>query len=194
MTSGTSKTSREKQKTSRFSLRCMNPFLRRQSSSARSVRSIRSNSEIETRSISSSQNSNSEKEASEDAMSASLTGRSTPQHTMECPLCLSQHADTAFPLITTCHHRSCRDCLRQYLRIEIMESRVNIACPECAEKFHPNDIQRILDDLSLVRKYEEFMLRRILVSEPDARWCPAPDCGWVPKLISVLITQGQFSV
>ncbi len=75
--------------------------------------------------------------------------------------------------------RSCRECLRQYLRIEIMESRVNIACPECSERFHPNDISMILNDQTLMAKYEEFMLRRILVSEPDARWCPAPDCGWV---------------
>ncbi|ELU10801.1 hypothetical protein CAPTEDRAFT_174774 [Capitella teleta] len=78
----------------------------------------------------------------------------------------------------TCHHRSCRDCLRQYLKIEITESRINIACPECAERFHPNDIQAILDDVHLMHKYEEFMLRRVLVSDPDTRWCPAPDCGF----------------
>ena len=60
-----------------------------------------------------------------------------------------------------------------------MESRVNIACPECAERFHPNDIAHILNNTALMNKYEEFMLRRILVSEPDARWCPAPDCGYV---------------
>lgn len=77
----------------------------------------------------------------------------------------------------TCSHRSCADCLRQYLRIEISESRVNICCPECAERFNPHDIQMILGDRALMEKYEEFMLRRWLVSEPDCRWCPAPDCG-----------------
>ncbi|XP_065313275.1 uncharacterized protein LOC135922752 isoform X2 [Gordionus sp. m RMFG-2023] len=30
----------------------------------------------------------------------------------------------------------------------------------------------------LLRKWERFTLRRFLVSEPDARWCPAPDCGF----------------
>lgn len=78
----------------------------------------------------------------------------------------------------TCHHRSCADCLRQYLRIEISESRVNICCPECSERFNPHDIQMILGDRALMEKYEEFMLRRWLVAEPDCRWCPAPDCGY----------------
>uniref|UniRef100_A0A452RJP5 RBR-type E3 ubiquitin transferase n=1 Tax=Ursus americanus TaxID=9643 RepID=A0A452RJP5_URSAM len=29
-----------------------------------------------------------------------------------------------------------------------------------------------------MHKYEEFMLRRYLASDPDCRWCPAPDCGY----------------
>ena len=95
---------------------------------------------------------------------------------IDCPLCTLQQPKANFPHIMTCQHRSCRDCLRQYLKIEITESRVSIACPECSEKLHPNDIKAILDDDSLIRKYEEFMLRRVLVLDPDARWCPAPDC------------------
>lgn len=96
---------------------------------------------------------------------------------LECPLCLLRHAREHFPDIMTCHHRSCADCLRQYLRIEISESRVNICCPECSERFNPHDIQLILGDKALMEKYEEFMLRRWLITEPDCRWCPAPDCG-----------------
>ncbi|KAM9776110.1 E3 ubiquitin-protein ligase RNF19A-like [Syngnathus typhle] len=97
---------------------------------------------------------------------------------LECPLCLLRHTRDHFPEIMTCHHRSCADCLRQYLRIEISESRVNICCPECSERFNPHDIAMILADRALMEKYEEFMLRRWLVAEPDCRWCPAPDCGY----------------
>ncbi|XP_005995438.1 E3 ubiquitin-protein ligase RNF19A isoform X2 [Latimeria chalumnae] len=97
---------------------------------------------------------------------------------MECPLCLLRHSKDRFPEIMTCHHRSCVDCLRQYLRIEISESRVNISCPECSERFNPHDIRMILNDDVLMEKYEEFMLRRWLVADPDCRWCPAPDCGY----------------
>lgn len=96
---------------------------------------------------------------------------------IECPLCLLRHSKERFPEIMTCHHRSCVDCLRQYLRIEISESRVNISCPECSERFNPHDIRLILNDDILMEKYEEFMLRRWLVADPDCRWCPAPDCG-----------------
>ncbi|XP_053322025.1 E3 ubiquitin-protein ligase RNF19A [Spea bombifrons] len=97
---------------------------------------------------------------------------------MECPLCLLRYSKDRFPEIMTCHHRSCTDCLRQYLRIEISESRVNISCPECSERFNPYDIRLILNDDVLMEKYEEFMLRRWLVADPDCRWCPAPDCGY----------------
>ncbi|KAG7500357.1 E3 ubiquitin-protein ligase RNF19A-like [Solea senegalensis] len=108
--------------------------------------------------------------------SSSVSGSSS--EFLECPLCLMRHARDCFPDIMTCHHRSCGDCLRQYLRIEISESRVNISCPECSERFNPHDIRMILGDRALMEKYEEFMLRRWLVAEPDCRWCPAPDCGY----------------
>ncbi|KAL3892345.1 hypothetical protein ACJMK2_004558 [Sinanodonta woodiana] len=97
---------------------------------------------------------------------------------MECPLCLTEWPKENFPEITTCYHRSCMNCLQMYLRIEITESRINIACPECSEKFHPNDIKAILQNDVLMQKYEDFMVRRVLVADPDARWCPAPDCWY----------------
>ncbi|KAB5530615.1 hypothetical protein PHYPO_G00131360 [Pangasianodon hypophthalmus] len=110
--------------------------------------------------------------------STSSSASSASSEFLECPLCLLRHARDRFPDIMTCHHRSCADCLRQYLRIEISESRVNISCPECSERFNPHDIRMILGDRALMEKYEEFMLRRWLAADPDCRWCPAPDCGY----------------
>ncbi|XP_070988327.1 E3 ubiquitin-protein ligase RNF19A-like isoform X2 [Oncorhynchus clarkii lewisi] len=112
------------------------------------------------------------------ASSSSSSSSSRGRELLECPLCLLRHSRDSFPDIMTCHHRSCADCLRQYLRIEISESRVNISCPECSERFNPHDIRIILGDQPLMEKYEEFMLRRWLVTDPDCRWCPAPDCGY----------------
>lgn len=57
---------------------------------------------------------------------------------LECPLCLGELPSEEFPELMACGHRSCYTCLQQYLRIEISESRVCIACPECAEPMHPN--------------------------------------------------------
>ena len=95
-----------------------------------------------------------------------------------CPVCYVVKPQSLFPDISTCEHRTCGDCLRQYMTIEINESRVNLTCPECSEKFHPNDIRYVLNDEVLMNKYSEFTLRRTLVSDPDCRWCPAPDCGY----------------
>ncbi|KAM9851797.1 E3 ubiquitin-protein ligase RNF19A-like [Aulostomus maculatus] len=116
--------------------------------------------------------------SSNSSSTSSKIGGGVGTELLECPLCLLRHSRENFPDIMTCHHRSCIDCLRQYLRIEISESRVNISCPECSERFNPHDIRMILGDRLLMEKYEEFMLRRWLVADPDCRWCPAPDCGY----------------
>lgn len=103
-------------------------------------------------------------------------GGSGPEE-VECPLCLVRLPPERAPRLLSCPHRSCRDCLRHYLRLEISESRVPISCPECSERLNPHDIRLLLADPPLMHKYEEFMLRRYLASDPDCRWCPAPDCG-----------------
>ncbi|XP_076650797.1 E3 ubiquitin-protein ligase RNF19A isoform X1 [Halictus rubicundus] len=108
----------------------------------------------------------------------SSAGKSNENGIMECPLCLAELPVEFFPVVQSCHHRSCYDCFQTYLKVEISESRVNIACPECSEPLHPNDIRMILNDQTQLEKYEDFMVRRVLAVEPDARWCPAPDCSF----------------
>jgi len=98
----------------------------------------------------------------------------------ECPICALPQPLSSFPhlLSSQCHHSTCAECLHRYLTVEITESRTDIPCPICADPLHPDDVRQFLRmDPSLVLKYEEFMLRRALVVNPDVRWCPAPDCG-----------------
>ncbi|XP_034250678.1 E3 ubiquitin-protein ligase RNF19B-like isoform X2 [Thrips palmi] len=95
-----------------------------------------------------------------------------------CPLCLNDQPSQNYPELLTCAHRSCYDCFQKYLRVEISESRVNIACPECTAPMHPSDIRMILNDNVIFEKYEDFMVRRVLACDPDTRWCPAPDCSF----------------
>uniref|UniRef100_A0A8C6S503 RBR-type E3 ubiquitin transferase n=1 Tax=Neogobius melanostomus TaxID=47308 RepID=A0A8C6S503_9GOBI len=99
-------------------------------------------------------------------------------HLEECPLCLLSQPRCHFPRLSSCSHRTCTDCLRHYLRIEISESRVAIACPQCPEALEPLDVRAILDDQALLDRFEEYQLRRFLASDPDTRWCPAPDCSY----------------
>ncbi|XP_055750544.1 E3 ubiquitin-protein ligase RNF19B-like [Salvelinus fontinalis] len=110
--------------------------------------------------------------------SSTTTSASPPADFLECPLCLVPQPPEQLPELLGCSHRSCLCCLRQYLRIEITESRVHLSCPECSERLAPHQVADILDDVGLLEKYEEFLLRRCLASDPDCRWCPAPDCGF----------------
>ncbi|NXF13145.1 RN19A ligase, partial [Smithornis capensis] len=96
----------------------------------------------------------------------------------ECPLCLLPQPSEAFPTLACCAHRSCRACLEQYLRLAVSESRVPVSCPHCPAALQPADIRRLLPEPALRDKYEEFLLRRLLVADPGTRWCPAPDCSY----------------
>lgn len=97
---------------------------------------------------------------------------------VECPLCLLAQPAAAFPALSSCAHLSCLTCLQQYLRIEISESRVQLACPHCPALLQPAEIHQLLPEAGLRDKYEEYLLRRLLVADPGTRWCPAPDCRW----------------
>lgn len=112
------------------------------------------------------------------SLSSSSQEQLLDEHLEECPLCLLSQPRCHFPRLTSCSHRTCSDCLRQYLRIEISESRVGIACPQCPETLAPLDVRAILDDQALLERFEEYQLRRFLAADPDTRWCPAPDCRW----------------
>lgn len=97
---------------------------------------------------------------------------------IECPLCVFPISETP-PYLASCKHKVCLECLQLYITTEINHSRLNITCPICSEPIHPNTIKNILKNEKYYLKYESFMLRRVLAAEPDARWCPAPDCGYV---------------
>lgn len=98
----------------------------------------------------------------------------------ECPLCYDTlPAGQEFYALLNCKHNACRCCLENYLMIEISESRTDISCPQCPESMHPTDIQTLLKAFpAAITKYEDFMVRRVLLADPDSRWCPGPDCSY----------------
>ncbi|CAF3468053.1 unnamed protein product [Rotaria sp. Silwood1] len=103
-------------------------------------------------------------------------------HLLEtCLLCYHDYSSEQFEHLTLCSHSYCRTCLKSYLKLEISEGRITLNCPhnDCPERMHPCDITRILENHpDLISKYEQFMVRRVLQSISDTRWCPAPDCGF----------------
>jgi len=96
----------------------------------------------------------------------------------ECPLCMAECTLDQFPILRNCPHLFCMDCLHTYTKLEIHEGRVNLKCPQCNELIHPNDIALLLGEKAghLLTLYESLMLRRILATDPDTRWCPRPNC------------------
>lgn len=109
-------------------------------------------------------------------------------NTQECQLCYMKYdlPDDMYTMLT-CKHTACRICLESYLTIEITESRTDIACPQCSEPMHPSDIQLLLKTHpNVISKYEDFMVRRVLLADPDSRWCPAPDCSYAVIASDVL--------
>uniref|UniRef100_A0A182J085 RBR-type E3 ubiquitin transferase n=1 Tax=Anopheles atroparvus TaxID=41427 RepID=A0A182J085_ANOAO len=109
--------------------------------------------------------------------SASASAGKCPE---ECPLCYDvlPSGDEYYPLLN-CRHYACRACLENYLMIQISESRTDISCPQCSDSMHPTDIQALLKAFpAAITKYEDFMVRRVLLSDPDSRWCPGPDCTY----------------
>ncbi|XP_037949046.1 E3 ubiquitin-protein ligase RNF19A-like isoform X2 [Teleopsis dalmanni] len=93
--------------------------------------------------------------------------------------CLKESLTNTFFTLELCGHKFCTSCLVRYLKNEINESRTDIACPQCSSVFHPNNIELLLTDVPEIKnRYEDFMIRRYLVSDPDSRWCPAPDCSY----------------
>lgn len=100
------------------------------------------------------------------------------RNSQECPLCYAPDTPQGFYTMSNCKHYACRICLESYLHIEIFESRTEIACTQCADSMHPSDIESLLQSApAVLRKYEDFMVRRVLLADPDSRWCPGPDCG-----------------
>lgn len=97
-----------------------------------------------------------------------------------CSICYnSPILPNAFYILFTCKHTACQSCLERYLKNEINEFRTEIACPQCSEPMHPSDMEQLLKgQTEYLNKYEDFMVRRFLLSDPDSRWCPAPDCSY----------------
>lgn len=101
---------------------------------------------------------------------------STKAKKMDCAVCLEQHPAKDFYSLISCGHKFCKKCIKTHVRISISESRVEIPCPLCKTVLHPEDIKKTLQNEQEVTKYERFMVRRVLMQDPDSRWCPAPNC------------------
>lgn len=80
---------------------------------------------------------------------------------------------------TECGHQYCCDCLQGYLTTHIQEGAVldlMCPCPDCETEILPNDI-RALATPDIFQRYERFVVIASLKMDPNARWCPNPECN-----------------
>ncbi|VDQ11248.1 unnamed protein product [Trichobilharzia regenti] len=111
---------------------------------------------------------------------------------IECPVCLSPAED---PLqLSSCGHCACAACWRNFISSQIESfALAHLTCVACSELLQPSTIIHLLSAVSnrhessedslkenqyarSLSRYEEFLLRKALSREPEARWCPR-GCG-----------------
>ncbi|EFO88728.1 hypothetical protein CRE_06578 [Caenorhabditis remanei] len=127
-------------------------------------------------------------EIGEDAQRVQQLEAIRRQQMVECQLCCEFFPPDNFRELTNCRHSFCKNCTRRHITYCIVENRIEVPCPGCAEEIHPEDIKQYTKVRSpnLYAKYEEFSVRAALVRVPEARWCPAPDCGF-----AVIVPNGE---
>ena len=117
------------------------------------------------------------------------------QKYFECELCAAERVPVS-DMITmlACSHQACKDCVKQYLTIQIRErSNIVIPCPFCREPdLSINDEEGIWNFVSLfdvlIRSlldkdvhelYQRKIRDRTLMKDPNFRWCPSCSSGFI---------------
>lgn len=100
-----------------------------------------------------------------------------------CAICFEE-LDNNNKFSLQCNHIFCKECVIEYLKEEIKNSRVlNITCPqkECKTAFTKDILQNLLDE-EYMYKYNKYLQREKLKNNPDLVPCPIVNCeGYANK-------------
>jgi len=82
-----------------------------------------------------------------------------------------------------CEHIFHQECLEQYLKTQIEDSKFPIKCPipECNQEIGDHDLKDILPE-ELYSKFNEFTLNQAVQKQSDMCWCPTADCKYAYSL------------
>ena len=98
-----------------------------------------------------------------------------------CQICFDELPPETFQL--KCSHQFCKECIIEYLKEEINNSRVskiNCPYPKCKEQFNENNVTYLLDEL-YVNKYRKFLFRENFKNDSSFLPCPIVNCDGYAK-------------
>ena len=106
----------------------------------------------------------------------------------ECGICGDQiEYPDSYTVKLICAHYFCIECWQNYLKEKINNANVvKISCMQhgCSEVLKKEFIKKILNDDTLIQKYEKFLEKQnLLMSNKNIKFCPIPDCdGYAEKI------------
>ncbi|EGT35817.1 hypothetical protein CAEBREN_23659 [Caenorhabditis brenneri] len=126
-------------------------------------------------------------EIGEDAFQVQALEEARQRRMQECGICCEMFMPEYFRNLQNCNHAYCKFCTKRHITYSVLDNRVEVPCPGCGVDMHPDDVKNYCNgNPSFIAKYEQFSIRAALVKIPDARWCPAPDCGF-----AVIVPNGK---
>ena len=97
--------------------------------------------------------------------------------------CVCEDDDVAVIHTDTCSHTLCYDCWFEYIKSKINEANVSkMPCPghECKEILKEEFILSFIDtDRTLKNKYTMLKAKADVLSDPNKKFCPEPNCKGV---------------
>jgi ariadne-1 len=96
-----------------------------------------------------------------------------------CPACMEEF-DAGELDALICGHRYCRDCWTGYLESQVRDGSTSLhakcPAPKCDLAVGRNWFEQYCTPEPLA-KFQSYLLRDFVESNPNARWCPFPNCS-----------------
>ena len=106
---------------------------------------------------------------------------SSPIKKIKCEICDESFISNKENTIKECGHSFCNSCWYDYLSIKIEENKISsIKCLDynCPEKISDKFIINLLkNNEKLIKKYKKYKLELEVMSNPNKKLCPFPNCN-----------------
>ena len=113
-----------------------------------------------------------------------IISNADPSTQTSCQICFDEFNNDSETYNLSCMHKFCKECVVEYVKEEINNSRVlNLKCPirECTDLFNEGNINELMDD-TYKYKYSKFKQREKVKNDSSLIVCPIVNCeGFAQK-------------